>query len=212
MTRRNEWPGLLRKVCLDGLVSCFTMRWLCAALSGQFSTKSDVFSFGVVLWELLTRKSPHAFWLSGLSQAQGKRATADDIASAVLSGLRLPLPKGTPQPLVELIQQCWLAAPAERPDVDAIIDALTAFKRSLAQQSAAAAEFETKTSTSSAQQQLDALRNELRAIASLTSKDSAAALTALVASFDKSEHAAAQSAHERYSAPIPIAIAIAQSG
>ena len=63
----------------------------------------------------------------------GKQATVDDIASAVTSGLRLPLPNGTPAALVE----CWLADPTQRPDVGAIVDALKAFGDSLAIESKA---------------------------------------------------------------------------
>ena len=86
-----------------------------------------MFSFGVVLFELIARKSPHAFWLSGLSKVLSKQATVDDIASAICAGMRLPLPNGTPAALAELVNECWSEEASARPEVGAIVDRLAAF-------------------------------------------------------------------------------------
>lgn len=94
-----------------------------------------MFSFGVVLWEMISRKSPHQFWLGGLSKVLGKQATVNDIAEAVQSSLRLPLPNGTPAALVELVNECWQAEASARPEIGAIVDRLKTFRESLGAES-----------------------------------------------------------------------------
>eukprot|EP01089_Gocevia_fonbrunei_P001469 TRINITY_DN11354_c0_g2_i1.p1 TRINITY_DN11354_c0_g2~~TRINITY_DN11354_c0_g2_i1.p1 ORF type:complete len:193 (+),score=51.39 TRINITY_DN11354_c0_g2_i1:56-580(+) len=69
-----------------------------------FEQGSDVWCFGVVLWEILTM---------GLEPFTGiPPATA---ALAVLSGKRLPIPDHCPQWLNQLITGCWKDVPSERP-------------------------------------------------------------------------------------------------
>src|SRR6185312_266189 len=64
-----------------------------AAFDGAVGFKSDVFSFGVVLWEMLTKKSPHDFWLALLRKQSGTTPTSQDIIKAIMNGKRLPLPR-----------------------------------------------------------------------------------------------------------------------
>ncbi|PON57223.1 Phosphorylase kinase, gamma catalytic subunit [Parasponia andersonii] len=78
-----------------------------------YDHKADVFSFGVVLWELLTGKLPYEF-LTPLQAAVG----------VVQQGLRPPIPKQTHPKLVEILQRCWEQDPALRPDFSEIIDIL----------------------------------------------------------------------------------------
>ena len=163
---------------------------LLAALEGLFSTKSDVFSFGVVLWELLTKRSPHAFWLAGLSKLQGKPASLADVAKAVRLGSRLPFPSGTPAELTALVLDCWNENPSARPDISAVIERLKALRNlspiehgseGKADESAAAvarvAQLESQLHSLAAAQHK--LADNLRAIAALG--DAAAAQSALKA-------------------------------
>jgi len=82
----------------------------------QFSTKSDVFSFGVVLWEMLTCETP---W-PGVNLVQA--------AAEVLKGTRMEIPQNCPAFLDEIITKCWAQDPADRPGFSEIIDTLKRFQ------------------------------------------------------------------------------------
>jgi serine/threonine protein kinase len=75
------------------------------ALGSQvYSVKTDVYSYGVTLWEMITRKVPFA----DMDYTQ--------VAINVHRGLRLPIPSDAPQPFAELMRECWAQAPDARPD------------------------------------------------------------------------------------------------
>jgi serine/threonine protein kinase len=59
--------------------------------------KGDVFSFGVIVWELITRQIP---WKS-------EGFSSEDIKEAVVSGDRLEIPSTCPEDLKKVMNQCW---------------------------------------------------------------------------------------------------------
>ena len=59
--------------------------------------KGDVYSFGVIVWELVTRKTP---WIE-------EEYSGEDIKDAVTSGERLKVPVTCPDYLKEVMNQCW---------------------------------------------------------------------------------------------------------
>ena len=76
-----------------------------AILQRRFSSASDVWSFGVLLWELFTHSVPYA-------------VITDDIQLAhqiCEQGLRLDQPEGCPEMLYQLMQQCWAHGAEDRP-------------------------------------------------------------------------------------------------
>ncbi|XP_049630619.1 ephrin type-A receptor 10 [Suncus etruscus] len=71
---------------------------------GHFSSASDVWSFGVVMWEVMA-SGERPYWdMSG-----------QDVIKAVEDGFRLPPPRNCPAPLHRLMLDCWQKDPSERP-------------------------------------------------------------------------------------------------
>ncbi|MEE6518774.1 hypothetical protein FKM82_029985 [Ascaphus truei] len=70
----------------------------------KFTTKSDVWSFGVLLWELMTRGAPPY-----------PDVDPYDITRYLFRGRRLPQPEYCPDPLYSLMLLCWSQRPEERP-------------------------------------------------------------------------------------------------
>lgn len=84
----------------------------------KFTMASDVYSFGIMMWEALTRKSPYQ------GQVQLTAANTVKVLKDITKGMRPLIPDKTPQALAELIAQCWAQEAARRPNFDHIIDVL----------------------------------------------------------------------------------------
>ncbi|XP_064130567.1 macrophage-stimulating protein receptor isoform X4 [Loxodonta africana] len=70
----------------------------------RFTTKSDVWSFGVLLWELLTRGAPPY-----------PNINPFDLTDFLAQGRRLPQPEYCPDSLYAVMQRCWATEPGARP-------------------------------------------------------------------------------------------------
>ncbi|XP_060176242.1 serine/threonine-protein kinase STY46-like [Lycium barbarum] len=92
-----------------------TYRWMSPEVIEHkpYDHKADVFSFGVLLWELMTGKLPYEY-LTPLQAAIG----------VVQKGLRPSIPKHTHPKLAELLEKCWQRDPTSRPDFPEIIEIL----------------------------------------------------------------------------------------
>lgn len=93
-----------------------TYRWMapevCGAESGDtgsFSPKSDVYSFAILLWELITCQTPYADY-NPVQAAVG----------VVMHGLRPAIPPNCFPPLRYLIEKCWDQNPSVRPSFSQI--------------------------------------------------------------------------------------------
>ncbi|KAF6252116.1 kinase-like domain-containing protein [Scenedesmus sp. NREL 46B-D3] len=84
-----------------------------------YSTKVDVYAFGVMLNEMLARSPP---W-SGTA--------AGDIRRQVLAGQRPTIDLSVPKQLQQLVSACWDQQPEQRPDFVSILEQLTALAKQL---------------------------------------------------------------------------------
>uniref|UniRef100_A0A8C6BLL8 Protein tyrosine kinase 7 (inactive) n=1 Tax=Monodon monoceros TaxID=40151 RepID=A0A8C6BLL8_MONMO len=92
------------------------LRWMSpeAILEGDFSTKSDVWAFGVLMWEVFTHgEMPH-----------GGQADDEVLADLQAGKARLPQPEGCPSKLYRLMQRCWALSPKDRPSFSEIANTL----------------------------------------------------------------------------------------
>jgi serine/threonine protein kinase len=88
-----------------------TYRWMAPEVIRHeaYSNLADVYSFAVLMWQLLTREDP----FSPKSQIDAAMCVARD-------GVRPPFPEGTPVAVRELIEACWNDDPALRLPFDQI--------------------------------------------------------------------------------------------
>ncbi|XP_067128351.1 LOW QUALITY PROTEIN: focal adhesion kinase 1-like [Centruroides vittatus] len=70
----------------------------------RFTTASDVWMFGVCMWEIL---------MMGVKPFQGVKN--NDVIGRIENGERLPLPSHCPPRLYSLMSQCWSYEPSKRP-------------------------------------------------------------------------------------------------
>lgn len=91
------------------------VRWMApeALRDNIFTTASDVYSYGIVLWEVVTF-GHHVY--QGVSN--------DDVVKKVISGVKLGEPDDCPNELWQLMQKCWRKNPSDRPTFIDILDTL----------------------------------------------------------------------------------------
>ncbi|XP_045109625.1 insulin receptor-like isoform X2 [Portunus trituberculatus] len=91
------------------------VRWMAPeSLMGEHSTKSDVWSYGVLLWEMVTRGSrPY------------QRSSCREVKLLVTEEkIHLDLPNPCPPPLAAVMSRAWSHSPFHRPTFRAITDFL----------------------------------------------------------------------------------------
>lgn len=89
-----------------GTKGLLPVRWMApeSLKDGVFTSSSDVWSYGVVLWEMATLASqPY----QGLSN--------DQVLRYVIDGGIMEMPENCPEKLYKLMRSCWRRKPSDRP-------------------------------------------------------------------------------------------------
>ncbi|KAF1615967.1 Mitogen-activated protein kinase kinase kinase 21, partial [Eudyptes chrysocome] len=99
-----------------------TYAWMAPEVikSSMFSKGSDIWSYGVLLWELLTGEVPYR-GIDGLAVAYG----------VAVNKLTLPIPSTCPEPFAKLMKECWEQDPHIRPSFALILEQLTAIEEAV---------------------------------------------------------------------------------
>ncbi|MGE3920970.1 MAG: protein kinase, partial [Gammaproteobacteria bacterium] len=100
-----------------------TLPWMAPELFGlrpKYSTKSDVYAYGIIMWELSARRVPY-------------EDVADEtiLINEVKQGAREEIPTETPIKFAELIGKCWAQRAEARPEVDEVLQTLEGFRNQL---------------------------------------------------------------------------------
>lgn len=91
------------------------MRWTApeAIAFRKFTSASDVWSYGVVLWEVMSYgERPYWNWSN------------QDVIKSIEKGYRLPAPMDCPEALYQLMLDCWQKQRTHRPTFSSIVTTL----------------------------------------------------------------------------------------
>uniref|UniRef100_A0A8C4HZ18 Tyrosine-protein kinase n=1 Tax=Dicentrarchus labrax TaxID=13489 RepID=A0A8C4HZ18_DICLA len=98
----------------------------------KFSFSSDVWSFGVTLYEILTRcdprQNPPTKFVDMMEPTQGQM-TVMVLIKLLEKRMRLPCPRDCPHEVKMLMEQCWASEPGDRPSFKSLIEKFEAIRR-----------------------------------------------------------------------------------
>jgi serine/threonine protein kinase len=93
------------------------LQWIAPELMGRGATyteSSDMYAYGMVLWRLLTGKTPFA------------QIPIEKLAAHIRAGGHETLPTNVPAELNQIMTRCWSFAPSGRPEASVLVEELIA--------------------------------------------------------------------------------------
>jgi len=108
--------GLSRAQSLNTMSAAGTPQWSAPEVIRQekYTTKADVYSFGIIVYELISRKVPYA--------NMGPLTAARQVA---YENLRPRFPEGCDKEYVRLAEDCWQSNPEQRPTFPMVVKRLS---------------------------------------------------------------------------------------
>ena len=102
----RELPKDVNRYMATTKISSVPVRWMApeSFLRREFSPATDVWSFGVVIWEMYNP-----------SETPYKGMTNQEVIANVCTGTRLALPEPYPESVRSIMKACWQNEPSERP-------------------------------------------------------------------------------------------------
>ncbi|VDK89262.1 unnamed protein product [Litomosoides sigmodontis] len=99
----------------ESALSKFPIKWTApeALRYSKFSTKSDVWSFGVLLWEIFS-----------YGRVPYPRIPIQDVVRHIEKGYRMEPPEGCPMEISRLMNDAWMLEPSVRPSFTIILQRL----------------------------------------------------------------------------------------
>lgn len=105
--------GVARLLDTEGVMTAETgtYRWMAPEIIEHkaYDQKADVYSFGIVLWELLTGSVPYQ-----------DRTPLQAAVGVVQNGLRPDIPPSTPAGIADIMRLCWQREPSVRPSFETL--------------------------------------------------------------------------------------------
>ena len=90
---------------------------------GKFTAETDVWSFGVTLWEIFTfaKEAPY----DDMDDEKVIALVRDLLQKPNRNFPYLSQPEGCPDKIYEVMKTCWITLPSERPDFACLFEHLT---------------------------------------------------------------------------------------
>lgn len=116
--------GLARDERYTADISKLPIKWTApeALKEGKFSNKTDMWSFGILLWEIYS-----------FGRVPYPRIPLADVVKHVGSGYKMEAPEGCPPEIYEMMRQAWDLVPEKRPTFAELKRRLAICKRETAQ-------------------------------------------------------------------------------
>ncbi len=101
------------------MTRCGTPCWTAPEIirGERYSESADVYSFGIIMWQVFTRKQPYT----------GRNFM--NVALDVLDGCRPPIQNECPSSYAVTMKRCWDSTPADRPTMEELVQFFSAVQQ-----------------------------------------------------------------------------------